>query len=354
MPPLSMLIKPVSGSCDLRCRYCFYQEKGSDFMPLATLETIVKKALAFADDSCTFLFQGGEPTLAGLPFYEALIAYQRKYNTKRVAIFNAMQTNGMHIDEQWVRFFAKHDFLLGLSLDGPQALHDQNRPQSFARVMQTAQLLKQANAQFNILCVVSRANAAQGKQVYQFFKENEFKHLQFIPCLDPVGVRRGSLPWSLTPKGYLAFLTATFDLWLRDVKVGEAPSIRYFDNLLGMVAGQQPEACGMRGICGCQFVIEADGSVFPCDFYVDDAWKLGNFMNDGFADMRFSSICTRFIAQSLQLPASCKACTWHSLCRGGCMRDRCADGKNYFCETYQAFLAHAIPRLTQLIKEHRR
>jgi len=357
MPPLSMLIKPVSGHCDLRCRYCFYQEKSGGPMSLETLETIVRKALAFADGSCAFLFQGGEPTLAGQPFYEALIACQKRYNTKRVAISNSIQTNGMRIDQKWAEFLAEHDFLVGLSLDGPEAPHDQTRCGSFGRAMQAASLLRQAGARFNILCVVSRANAAQGKQVYRFFKENGFRHLQFIPCLDPMDVRRGSLPWSLTPKSYLAFLKTTFDLWHRDCMDGSAPSIRYFDNLLGMVMGRPPEACGMSGVCGCQFVTEADGSVYPCDFYVSDERNIGNILDHGFEDMRFSSACERFIEDSLRLHQDCRHCQWLSFCRGGCRRDREPPGgknagKNYFCETYRAFFAYALPRLRQLAENN--
>jgi len=353
VPPLSMLIKPVSGSCELRCRYCFYQDKKSGVMPLETLETLTKKALAFADGSCAFLFQGGEPTLAGLPFYEALIAYQQRYNTKRVAVSNAIQTNGTRIDRVWAAFLAENDFLVGLSLDGPKALHDQNRrgpdgEGSFRRAMQAARLLQQAQAKLNILCVVSRANAARGAQVYRFFQENGFRHLQFIPCLDPLGARRGSLPWSLTPRGYLAFLKATFDLWYQDRMRGEAVSVRYFDNLLGMVLGQPPEACGMSGICGCQFVIEADGSVYPCDFYVSGAWELGNIARHGFAEMRFSPACERFIGESLRLHPDCGDCEWFPLCRGGCKRDREPQGKNYFCESYRAFFGYAVPRLREL------
>ncbi|MCL2194378.1 MAG: anaerobic sulfatase maturase [Oscillospiraceae bacterium] len=348
MPPLSMLIKPVSGHCDLRCRYCFYQEKNSGIMTTTTLETIVKKTLAFADGSCTFLFQGGEPTLAGLPFFEQLVAYQNQHNTKRVVISNAMQTNGMHIDARWASFLAEHDFLVGLSLDGPQALHDKNRDGSFHRVMQTVQLFQQARVQFNILCVVSRANAAQGKQIYRFFKENRLHHLQFIPCLDPLHARRASQPWSLTPQGYLQFMKTIFDLWAHDMHTGNAPNIRYFDNLLRMVTGHEPEACGMSGVCGCQFVTEADGSVYPCDFYVDDEWKIGNILEHDFAQMRFSPTCTRFIAQSLQRHAQCASCRWFALCRGGCKRDRDTLGKNVYCESHQAFFAHALPQLQGL------
>jgi uncharacterized protein len=359
-----MLIKPVSGSCDLRCRYCFYQNN-SGVMPLETLEALTQKALAFADGSCAFLFQGGEPTLAGLPFFETLLAYQKRHNTKHVAISNAIQTNGTRIDRAWAAFLAENDFLVGLSLDGPEALHDQNRrgvdgEGSFRRVMQAAQLLQQAGARLNILCVVSRANAARGGQVYRFFKENGFRHLQFIPCLDPLGARRGSFAWSLTPRSYLAFLKATFDLWYQDRKAGDAPGIRYFDNLLGMVMGQPPEACGMSGVCGCQFVVEADGGVYPCDFYVSDEWKIGNIEEHGFEEMRFSPVCVRFIGESLRLHPDCRACEWGSLCRGGCKRDRGGKppdgksaGKNYFCESYRAFFRYALPRLRELAPANR-
>jgi len=350
-----MLVKPVSGCCGLRCRYCFYQGHSKGAMTLDTLETLVEKALSFADGSCAFLFQGGEPTLAGLPFYEALINNQKRYNAKRVKIFNAMQANGMHIDRAWAGFFAKNDFLVGLSLDGPEELHNQNRRNakgegSFARVMQSSDMLKQAGAQFNILCVVNKTNAAQGRQLYRFYQDNGFKHLQFITCLDPPGARRGSLPWSLTPKDYLAFLKPVFGLWYRDCLNGDAPGIRYFDNLLGIVLGRPPEACGMTGICGCQFVTEADGSVYPCDFYVSDEWKIGSILEHSFEEMRFSPSCMRFIEESLQLHKQCKACRWFALCGGGCKRDRVA-GKNYYCECYQSFFEYALPRLRELARQ---
>jgi len=348
MPPLSMLIKPVSGSCDLRCRYCFYQEQNRGKMTAELLEAITQKALDFADGSCAFLFQGGEPTLAELPFYEALVAHQKQYNAKGVAITNAIQTNGMHIDQAWAQFLANHNFLVGLSLDGPKEIHDQNREGSFERVMQSAQLLQEAGVRLNVLCVVNRSNAMRGAQVYRFFKAHGFTHLQFIPCLDPQDTRHGSLPWSLTPKSYLAFLKATFDLWHCDCKADRAPSIRYFDNLLAMAAGHAPEACGMNGVCGCQFVTEADGSVYPCDFYVSDEWRLGNILEHSFEELRFSPTCERFIEESRQLHPNCRACKWFALCRGGCKRDRVA-GKNYFCGASQAFFAYAWPRLRELV-----
>ena len=349
MPPLSMLIKPVSGACGLRCRYCFYQEKHAGAMSLETLEALVKKALGFAGGSCTFMFQGGEPTLAGLPFFEKLVQYQKMYNTNRVSILNGLQTNGQHINGAWADFLAKNDFLAGLSLDGPRELHDKNRGKgSFDRAMQSARLFQQAGVQFNILCVVTKDTAKQGAQVYRFFRGKGFRYLQFIPCLDPIGMRRGGQPWSLTPQGYLAFLKATFDLWYRDMKNGDIVSVRWFDNLLAMVMGRPPEACGMSGACSCQFVTEADGSVYPCDFYVDDAWMLGRILEDSFEEMRFSPNCVRFIEESLAPHPGCKACRWFPLCRGGCKRDRLNDNRNYYCLAYRGFFAYAMPGLREL------
>ncbi|MCL2022923.1 MAG: anaerobic sulfatase maturase [Oscillospiraceae bacterium] len=329
-----MLIKPVSGSCDLRCAYCFYRDKNHGVMSCSTLEIIVKKALAFSDESCSFMFQGGEPTIAGLPFFQKLVEYQQRYNSKHVKIHNAIQTNGIAIDEKWAKFFAENDFLAGLSLDGPQEIHDKNRRDArgngtFQRVMNAAKLFQRFNVNFNILCVVNKHNAAHGKRLYRFFKDNNFRYLQFIPCLEPE--KPGKSDFSLTPEGYSDFLTSTFDEWHRDFKRGDGVSIRYFDNLLGVALGYPPEACGMSGVCGCQFVTEADGSVYPCDFYVEDEWKIGNILRHSFEEMRFSPTCEKFIDQSRNLHPDCKVCRWFSMCRGGCRRERDERGKNIYC-----------------------
>lgn len=367
LPPLSILIKPASGNCNLRCRYCFYHAltesrivKNYGIMTSDLLERIVRKALAFADGSCTFAFQGGEPTLAGLGFFEDLITFQKKYNGKGVRINNAIQTNGMIIDEGWASFFAHNRFLVGLSLDGPKELHDRSRiapdeTGSFSRAINAIDLFDRAGVEYNILCVVTKNTARHAQSVYNFLKKRS-KYLQFIPCIDPLEEERGCRPYSLTPQDYEKFLKTTFDLWYRDAKSKNPISVRWFDNILGMVAGQEPEACGMSGVCGCQFIIEADGSVYPCDFYVTDRWRLGNILEDGFLQLRNSDVCAQFIEESRHLHPDCRICEWYGLCRGGCKRDRepllgDGAGRNYFCESYKSFFAYSLPRFRELARK---
>ena len=365
MPPLSLLIKPASSLCNLDCRYCFYHDVAENratpshgIMPDEVLETMVRKALAFADGDCTFAFQGGEPTVAGLPFFERVVALQRQYNTKKVRVHNAIQTNGIAIDAAWAQFLAKNRFLTGVSLDGPRDIHDANRVDaremgSFDRVMAAIGHLKAAGADFNILSVVTGWSARHAAKIHRFFRQEGFAYLQFIPCLDPFGEPPFSRPHSLTPARYAVFLTTMFDLWKEDALRKTPVSIRWFDNLAGMLLGAPPEACGMSGRCSCQFVVESDGSVYPCDFYVLDEWKIGSILTDGFIEMRESEPARRFIEQSLPEDATCTQCEWRSLCRGGCRRYRepFVDGQpglNLHCAAYRAFFAHALPGLRQV------
>lgn len=365
MPPLSLLIKPASSLCNMNCRYCFYDDVSEKrlipshgLMTDAVLETLVKRALAFADKQCTLAFQGGEPTLAGLAFYRRLVELEQRHNMKHLQINNAIQTNGIAIDAEWARFLADHHFLVGISLDGPREIHDANRMDarghgSFDRVMTAIQHLKAEKVQFNILSVVTGGSARHADKIYRFFRREGFDFLQFIPCLDPLGEEPFQLNHSLTPGRFGQFLVSLFDLWHDDVLKGNPVSIRWFDNLAGMMLGAPPEACGMSGCCSCQFVVEADGSVYPCDFYVLDEWKVGDIMTDGFSEMRSSPNAERFIRTSLPEDPSCAACTWKTLCRGGCRRSRepfrnGLPALNLQCEAYKRFFAHAVPGLRQI------
>lgn len=365
MPSLSLLVKPASSLCNLNCRYCFYHDVADKrttashgIMEDNVLETLVRRALLFADGQCTFAFQGGEPTLAGLDFYRRLVELQEKHNTKRVQIHNAIQTNGIAIEAEWARFLAKHHFLTGVSLDGPRDIHDANRTDakergSFDRVMAGIAHLKAAGAEFNILSVVTGWSARHAEKTYRFFRHEGFDFLQFIPCLDPLGEEPFKQSHSLTPERFGSFLISLFDLWHDDAMRGNPISIRWFDNLAGMMLGAPPEACGMSGFCTCQFVVEADGSVSPCDFYVLDEWKVGDIQSDGFQEMRASPNARRFIETSLTEDLSCAGCTWKTLCRGGCRRSRepFKDGLpilNLHCEAYKRFFAHAVPGLREV------
>lgn len=365
MPPLSLLIKPASGNCNLRCKYCFYHSltgirkvKDYGIMDIDTLELIVEKALMFADHVCTFAFQGGEPTLAGLAFYQQLVEFQKKHNIKNVEVHNAIQTNGIIIDDTWARFFAENNFLVGISLDGPKKIHDAIRVDAkgegtFNKVMHSIQLFDKYQVEYNILSVIDSYVARHIGKTYQFFRKNGFNYLQFIPCLDPLDENPGGYEYSLTPERYAYFLKSLFDLWHKDITGGQKVSIRFFDNLVGLLMGIRPEACGMQGVCNCQFIIEADGGVYPCDFYVLDEWYLGSIKDAGFSELKFSEAGKQFVEVSKHIDPKCTDCKWFFLCRGGCRRSRepFVNGKpvlNYFCSSYMEFFDYAAPRLKQI------
>ena len=361
MPPVNLLIKPASSLCNMRCKYCFYADVSRNRDTLSygrmeeeTLETLVKRAFEYATGYAGFAFQGGEPTLAGLNFYRKLIELQNKYNTRNLPVYNSIQTNGYALNEEWAAFFSEHHFLVGLSLDGTKEAHnalrlDAKGEGTYDTVVRSAALLEQAGVDFNILCVVNNYVARHPQKVYNNLKK--YRYLQFIPCLDDFDGEKES--FSLTPQRYGMFLKTTFDLYYQDFMAGNYVSIRNFDNYIRMLQGYPPESCAMNGVCTCYFVIEGDGSVFPCDFYVLDQWKLGNIREDSFEAMEEARRASGFVAWSARLPEECKACRWLMLCRNGCRRNRepvTADGtgKNYFCSAYQNFLEYAYPRLQQL------
>jgi len=363
MPPIHVLIKPASGNCNMRCAYCFYGDiverrdvPSYGMMDLPTLENVVRKSLRYAEGECTIAFQGGEPTLAGLDFYKNLIEMQNKHNVNGVTIHNAIQTNGLLLDENWVSFLTRHDFLVGLSVDGIKSVHDSLRhdrsgKETYGRVRDAAALMDRYHTQYNILTVVTAQIACRARKVYQQYKKNGWRYMQFIPCLDPFEEERGRHTYSLSPQLYAEFLKELFDQWYNDVSRGEFVSIRYFDNLVGMLRGYPPESCGMGGVCSIQYVVEADGGVYPCDFYVTDAYRIGDLNTDGFEEIDQRRKDIGFIEDSYDSAKACASCPWHPLCRGGCRRDRDTPegiGRNYYCDAYRDFFPYAIDRLQRL------
>lgn len=371
MPPLSVLIKPASSLCNLRCRYCFYYDlsnnrdvKSYGIMTVEDLETLVKKAFDYAEGVCTFAFQGGEPTIAGLDFFKQLMVFEKKYNVNNIQVNNALQTNGTLITEEWAKFLHDNNFLVGVSIDGPKDINDLNRVDEnaksvYPRIMDTIKLFNKYKVEYNVLSVVSAANAKHAKKVYKFYKANDFRYVQIIACLDPLLEVPGKNKYSLTPKLYATFLKDLFDAWYEDVIKGEGISIRRFDNLIGMLMGYPAEECGMLGRCQCEFVIEADGGVYPCDFYVNDEWLMGNFKDKSFKELRESENAQRFIDVSLHVDPNCKTCPYAPICKGGCRRTRepFQDGKpslNYFCPAFKEFYGYALPKLQDLAARLRR
>jgi len=367
LPPISILIKPVSSMCNLKCRYCFYhatalrrQTENFGLMDLELLEELVVKTLEFADGFCTFAFQGGEPTMIGLPFYEKLIEFQKLHNKKGIKINNSLQTNGLLITQEWAKFLAQNNFLVGLSLDGPKEMHDMQRVDaskkgSYKQVMDASKVFDKYNVEYNILSVITANTARHATQAYNFFKKNGFKYLQFIPCLDPLDEQPGGNDYSLTPSRFTEFLKVTFDLWFRDWMNKDGISIRFFDNLISMMVGYPPESCGMSGVCSLNFVIESNGGVYPCDFYVNDEWLLGNIKVNSFQQLIETETTRRFIDDSKIQNEECIKCNYFNLCRGGCRRNRepfkegCPD-LNYYCESYKEFLNYAGERMHQVAR----
>ena len=362
MPPLSLLIKPASGLCNMRCRYCFYAdvskhrtEASFGIMTPDTLETLVRKALGYAEGTCIFGFQGGEPTLAGLDFFKHLISLQRKYNSNRLKILNNIQTNGLRLKPSWAEFFALNNFLVGLSLDGSKPIHDMFRKDSngggtYDEVQKTAALFSRSKIEYNILCVVNNAIASAPREVYSTLRKHKF--LQFIPCLDGFSSSARE-PYSLSTENYANFMKVTFDKYYKDFTNGEYVSIRNFDNYVNIIKGRRPEQCGMNGKCSVYFLIEADGSVYPCDFYVFDEWSLGNVNNMSFPKMAKSATAQEFVDISKPIHPKCAVCKWFGLCHGGCRRYRepLIDNKpslNILCEANKAFFEYAYDRMCKM------
>lgn len=363
-----MLIKPASGSCNLQCKYCFYHDvtekrsiKNYGMMKELTLENVVKQGFESAERFITFAFQGGEPTLRGLEFYKTFHEYVNKYNTKLIQVRYVLQTNGIIIDEDWAKFFHNHNYLIGLSLDGPKDINDLHRVNannkgSFKTIMQTSKLFDQYKVEYNILTVVNKKVARHGAKIYNFLKKQGFKYMQFIPCLDELGKKAGNNPYSLTPDDYSQFLINIFDLWYKDIKSSQGISIRMFDNILSILLGFPAESCDMQGKCSANTVVEADGSVYPCDFYVIDNWKLGNINSDPLEQMLQNDIAKEFVAISKKLPETCNECSYYMVCRGGCRRHKefiveKNMSVNYFCSTYKTFYEYSLPRFKEIAKE---
>lgn len=369
MPPLSLLIKPASGNCDMRCKYCFYTDEMENrsvanlgIMSETTLRNVLQKSFKCAECSCSIAFQGGEPTLAGLPYFRTCIDLVQELNTNNCKINYAIQTNGYQLNREWCAFFKAHNFLVGISLDGYQEVHDKYRIDAkgngtFGRVMSSIDLLKEYEIEFNILTVVHVETVKNANKIYNFFKRNNLGYQQYIECLDPIGEIPGTQEYSLTPEGYGDFLISLFKKYYRDMSTGNYVYIRYFENLMGIMMRKQPENCAMGGRCGEYITIEADGSAYPCDFYVLDEWKLGNFNENTIKEMASRRQELEFVEFSKHIPYECSECRWFPLCRNGCRRNCEQKGidhrtVNYFCPSYKMFFEYAYPYMEELYQKY--
>lgn len=368
MQSVTFLIKPASSLCNMRCRYCFYHDisdirevKSMGMMSEDTAEALIRAAFSAVAPGgfVQFTFQGGEPTLAGLEFYRRFMALEAQYRPKNVTVGHAIQTNGLALDGQWAAFLKEHGYLVGISLDGNQAIHDAYRRDAagdgtWERVTQKIALLDHYQVESNLLCVVSSTVAKNPQKVYAAMKKLGNHPLQFIPCLDPMEAQRGKESYSLKPEGYGRFLCGLFDCWHRDWKTGTYVSIRNFDDYLRILLGMPPSTCAASGACGSYLVVEGDGSLYPCDFYVLDQWYLGNIRTCTVAEALSGEKSKQFLADGQKRPEDCRACPYAPLCRGGCKRDWMENGGNYYCSSFRTFFAYALPRLQEMAAAFRR
>ncbi len=373
-----LLIKPASGACDLGCRYCFYAdemarraEAARGIMKHDTAAAILGKALARCSEDgrrepLSIGFQGGEPLLAGIDFFRFVCDFIEKNNTRGVQVSYFVQTNGTHLDPEYAGFFAEKHFLIGLSIDGPKEYHDKCRvtregKSCFSSVLRAAENMRRAGAEFNTLTVVTAASVAHAQRLYGFFARSGLRWQQYIPCIAPLD-SDGSDSFGINAEQYGEFLCRMFDLWYADACRGGESYVynRDFENWIGILVGCQPEDCGMCGVCSVQYLIESDGSVYPCDFYALDAYCLGNLTSDSFDDIDRARERIGFIEASRALPEECRECRWLQLCRNGCRRNRIGGkptdacgfdfpgGKNRFCEAYRRFFEYAYPRMQRM------
>ena len=364
MPPMSVLIKPASGNCNMKCDYCFYcdeQRKRSipsyGIMSDTTLKNVMRKTILHSEGFCSIAFQGGEPTLAGIDFFRKVIEHEKHFNRNHIKVNYALQTNGFNINEEWCHFFKDNNFLIGLSVDGTQDVHDKYRHSksgnaTYEQIIKTAALFDQYGVDYNILTVVHREVAEHIDEIYDLYKDKGWHYQQYIACLDPLYEKPGMREYSLPKEQYGKFLIDLFNRWFRDLKMNQQPYIRQFENYISILLGKGAEACDQRGTCGIQYVVESDGSIYPCDFYMLDEYKLGNMNDTSIAAMDEKRKEIKFIEESIKLSQECRQCEFYGICRGGCQRSRIKTDQelyqNYLCEGYKEFFKECLPSMLQI------
>ncbi len=355
----SLLIKPASAVCNLDCAYCFYLDREADpyksmparRMSLDTLEHMVDTFLFYSYPNSIFAFQGGEPTLAGLPFFTKLVDFQQQYGRNSQSVSNALQTNGMLLDDAWCELFKQYNWLIGISIDGPEDVHDQYRfnkagKPTWARVMESIRAMQKHKVEFNVLCVLSQANVEKPREIYRFFRSIGIEYMQFIPLSDFDSDGR-PYPFTITPEQYGRFMCEVFDLWWPERR---KVRIRYFDNLAEALAGQRPGACTMHETCDSYVVVEYNGDIYPCDFFVSSEWKLGNLNLDSWPEIARRQKRYSFAANKALPHPVCQACEYQHICHGGCPKHRHDPRRNfndldYFCGAYKMMFAKAVEPL---------
>jgi serine-type anaerobic sulfatase-maturating enzyme len=325
------------------------------------LETFIPQYMDYVSDvrEASLGWQGGEPTLAGLEFFKRVVILETRYAAPGTVISNDIQTNGVLLDDAWAAFFEEYNFLVGISLDGPGEIHDAHRLDrhgrgSFDRVMSGIKAVRKRNIDLNILSVVGSHNVAKAKELLRFYVSEGYTHVQFMPAMDFQAIRPAEAPsYLVSAVEYGEFLMELFDEWY----LGGNPtiSIRTFDTLLQSYLGLAPGLCTHSATCDSGIIVEHDGEIYPCDFYINEGFRLGNIKEQSLKTLVNSADRATFIAHKQPYPNDCTGCKWLCHCRGGCPRNRPAvDQTDCFCTSYKMLFEHANERFETLVIRLRR
>lgn len=366
--PFSLLIKPASADCNLNCAYCFYLGKCALYastrrhrMTDPVLEQMTRSYMATAQPVYSFAWQGGEPTLMGLDFFKRATELQKRHGRPGSSVANGLQTNATLIDDAMAEHFAEYKFLLGCSLDGPAEIHDLYRRSaggepSHKDVMRGIGVLSRHNVEFNILVLVSQANVRRAREVYRYLTDLGFLYHQYIPCVE-FDEQGRLMPFAISGPEWGRFLCELFDEWrARDTY---RVSIRHFDAVLSKLVDNQITLCTLSSNCCQYFVVEHNGDIYPCDFFVEPPLRIGNVMDMTWDAALQSDVYRRFGAQKKCWNERCPGCAHLDLCAGDCLKHRRfgpapAGTLSALCEGWAMFFDRARPDFLQLADEIRK
>ena len=364
MRHISLLIKPASSMCNMRCRYCFYADEAESretasygLMSEDTARRVLSAAASElkSGDCLSIAFQGGEPTLAGIDFFRSFFRMADEL-LPGISLNWAFQTNGLVLDDAWCALLRERNVLVGLSVDGGAEIHNANRPDAagkgtYARVHAAMECLRTHGVQFNILSVLTAGMARHPTAAWNWLKRERVDYVQFIPCLDRLEAETPS-PYALTPARFQSFYRQLFPLWKKHLEEGGFVSVKFFDDLINLYLGGHATACGMTGRCAIQYVVEANGDVFPCDFYVLDRYRMGSLLTDTPEALRANA--AGFLADGRDYVKNppCRDCRHLQNCGGGCkrLRDQMYI-ENGTCR-YAELLDELLPQLLSFAKRY--
>lgn len=362
MKPFSLLVKPASADCNLRCDYCFYLGKCALYpqadrhrMSDKVMRRMISSFLATEQAQYNFGWQGGEPTLMGLDFFRKVINSQKEFGRSGAQVSNGLQTNATLITDEWAGHFAEHNFLIGVSIDGPPAIHNRFRTYTdgrgaHAQVMKGLASLKRHGVECNVLTLVSRANVDRPRDIYHYLCDIGALYQQYIECVE-FDKDWNLLPFAINGREWGDFMCAVYDEWTKaDTR---RVSVRLFDTILTMMVEGVANCCTMGHDCRQYLVVEHNGDVYPCDFYVQSDLKLGNVMEDSWAELQASPLYERFGQRKSHRHAACETCPYLKFCAGCCPKNRPTMGRDptrlsVLCEGWKQFYAHALPGLEEL------